>query len=133
MNYKEETEQMKLKVATFAEDFNPKDIVGVLRSNFLKQIARIAHNQQDHVFKFYEDIELEDGSLDAERMPEFDVPCIITCALFGGATFGWVGSVESNDGTMPKFKIYNAYGQLMEVRTEDISLDGLVEILNFMY
>lgn len=135
MNYKEELEQMKLKVATFAEDFNPIMLVKALRQNVLEQIADIARKESDHVFKFYEDIEREDGSLDAERMPEFDVPCIVTCAtnVFGGTTFGNVGSVEVDDDNMPKFKIYDNYGYLLKVKTKDISLDDLVEILNSMY
>lgn len=134
MNYKEEMEQMKRKVATFAKDFNPILLVQALRVSVLKQIADIARNQQDHVFKFYEDIEREDGSLDAESMPEFDAPCIITSSMsvFGGATFGWVGSVEV-DGYIITFNVYNAYGHPIEVRTRDISLDGLAEILNSMY
>lgn len=135
MNYKEELEQMKLKVATFAEDFNPIMLVKALRQNVLEQIANIARKESDHVFKFYEDIEREDGSLDAERMPEFDVPCIVTCSnnVRGGVTFGNVGSVESNDGVTPKFRIYDNYGHLINVRTKDISLDDLAEILNSMY
>lgn len=135
MNYNQEMEQMKRKVATFATDFNPLTLVRALRQNILEQIADIASKEQDHVFKFYEDIEREDGSLDSERMPEFDVPCIVTCAtnVFGGATFGNVGSVESEDGVTPNFRIYDNYGYLINVRTRDISLDDLVEILNSMY
>lgn len=134
MNYKEEMEQMKRKVATFATDFNPILLVQALRQSVLEQIADIAREQQDHVFKFYEDIEREDGSLDAECMPEFDVPCITTSSMsiFGGATFGNVGSVEV-DGDMLKFNVYDNYGNPIEVRTRDISLDDLTEILNFMY
>ena len=135
MNYNQEMEQMKRKVATFATDFNPLMLVQALRQNILEQIADIASKEQDHVFKFYEDIEREDGSLDSDRMPEFDVPCIITCSnnVSGGVTFGNVGSVESEDGVTPKFRIYDNYGHLINVRTRDISLDDLAEILNSMY
>ena len=132
MNYKEEMEQMKLKVATFAEDFNPLTLVQALRQNFLEQIADIANKEQDHVFKFYEDIEREDGSLDSECMPEFDVPCVLTCEWYGEPILGNVGSVKAEDG-IPKFRIYDNYGHLINVRTRDISLDGLAEILNYMY
>lgn len=133
MNYNQEMEQMKRKVATFATDFNPKLLVQALRQNILEQIADIASKEQDHVFKFYEDIEREDGSLDFERMPEFDVPCILTCEWYGEPMLGNVGSVKSEDGVTPKFRIYNNFGHLINVRTRDISLDDLVEILNFMY